>query len=50
MTTRFSEELKKFEMVCFYCADLMNQVTVNQECKLNAARTLAAGRIFASNQ
>ena len=40
MTTKFSDELKKFQMVCFYCADLMDGKSINEKCKINSSRNL----------
>jgi len=39
MTTKFSNELNKFQMVCFYCADLMDGTTINDKCKINTPKT-----------
>lgn len=43
MTSRFLDELKKFQMVCYYCAEPMNEFTVNQQCEFNTARNLEEG-------
>lgn len=43
MTNRFLDELKKFQMVCYYCAEPMNEHTVNQQCEFNSARNMEEG-------
>ena len=39
MTNKFIDELKKFQMVCFYCAESMNENSVNRQCEHNSERT-----------
>lgn len=40
MTEKFSEELKRFQMVCYYCAELMDSDTINENCPINTTRSL----------
>jgi hypothetical protein len=36
MTNKFTDELAKFQMVCYYCADIMDGSTINEICKINS--------------
>lgn len=40
MTSKFSDELNKFQMVCYFCADLMDGRTINEKCKINSSKNL----------
>lgn len=44
MTDKFSKELAKFQMVCFYCADVMDSTTINEKCKINSSRNQNMGK------
>lgn len=44
MTNKFSEELVKFQMVCYYCADLMDSTTINEKCKINSGKIQNLGK------
>lgn len=40
MTNKFTDELAKFQMVCYYCADIMDGNTINETCKINSDKKL----------
>lgn len=43
LTDKFADELKKFQMVCFFCAQMMDDKNVNKKCKANVNKALPVG-------
>jgi hypothetical protein len=35
LTDKFANELKKYQLVCFYCGTTLDDITVNKKCKGN---------------
>jgi len=35
LTDKFSSELKKYQLICFYCGTSMDDKTINKKCTVN---------------
>ena len=43
LTDKFSNELKRYQMICFYCATVVDENTVNSICQANNRSQLPSG-------
>lgn len=41
LTDKYGEELKKYQMICFYCAEPLGKHNVNKKCKINEKKEIA---------
>jgi len=42
LTDKYSEELKRYQMICFYCAEPLGKHNLNKKCKINEKKEIAA--------
>jgi hypothetical protein len=43
LTDKYSEELKRYNMVCYFCAEPMGAHNLNKKCKINETKNMSEG-------
>jgi Ca2+-binding EF-hand superfamily protein len=43
LTDKYSEETKKYQLICYFCAEPMNGTNINKNCKVNEKKALPEG-------
>jgi hypothetical protein len=43
LTDKYSGELKKYQLICYFCAEPMGPLNLNKKCKINEAKQIPQG-------
>lgn len=43
LTDKYSEELKRYQLICYFCAEPMGPMNLNKKCKINEAKQIPQG-------